>query len=125
MSFTIPAGYTLYTSSNNGNRVTYVHTTNTSAAPRYVSFSRVLPVWQKIANAMGWSIPSYRIQIAKGVLDVNGNPMPTKVTADLTLRWPNGHASNLADVVGDLNGIIDADGFAAAVAQGQYFPGQG
>lgn len=122
MPFSLPAKFKFFSANGNGNSVTYIANDNTTAEPRLVILNRVLPVWQRIAQAMGWSIPSYRVRVQYGVLDADGNPIATRVMADLTLRWPHGHGSKGSDVVTDLASIITATGFAEAVFGQQLFP---
>lgn len=122
MSYSMPAKFNFFSANGNGNTVTFIANDNTTAEPRIVILSRVLPVWQRIASAMGWSVPSYRVRVQYGVLNADGMPVATKVGADLTLRWPHGHGSKGGAVVTDLVSIITAAGFADAVFGQQLFP---
>lgn len=122
MPFTLPAKYKLFGVSNNGNTVTFSAIDGTVAEPRLLIVSRVIPVWQRIASAMGWSVPSYRIRIQHGVVDAAGNPIATRVGADLTFRWPQGHGSHGAAVVSDLIAILSLTDFPASAFGQQLFP---
>lgn len=122
MTFKLPVKYKLFGVSNNGNTVTFSTDTGTVSEPRLLIVSRVLPTWQRIANAMGWSVPSYRIRVQHGVLNADGSPIATRVGADLTLRWPQGHGSSGAAVVTDLVSVLSAVDFATAVFGQQLLP---
>lgn len=122
MSYTLPAKWKFFSANGNGNSVTFLTDASTTGEPQLAIISRVLPVWQRIASAMGWSVPSYRVRVQYGVLDANGNPIATRVGADLVFRWPHGHAVKGTDVVADLSAILGSAGFAAAVFGQQLLP---
>lgn len=81
----LPASFTLFGVSNNGNTVTYLRPGHTTRTPRLAIFKRTVPVY---LNGR-WSNPSYDVKIVAGVLDADGAPVPVKIQIGTDgIRWP-------------------------------------
>jgi len=121
MSFNLPSGWVFQSASNNGNTVTYALPGHTTEKPKLCVISRTIPVYNPKS---GWSIPSYRVRVIHGIVDVDGKPVETRTSADVTFRhsMASGGAAEGDAVVTEFASVISADGFAAAVFAGQQFP---
>lgn len=82
--------------SDREDQTTFTLTGHTVKKPRLAIFDRKVPV----VNGNGTSVPWYRIRIIEGVEDADGNVIPTRITCDLTIRWPLEAAP--ADVIADI-----------------------
>lgn len=92
---------------------------HTVAQPRLAIFDRKVPSF----NGNGSKVPSYRVRVVRGVVDAEGHALPTRVTADITIRWPLEAAP--ADVKSDMAAIAavlaDVD-FQGDVVDEQLLP---
>lgn len=82
--------------SSKEDQTTFTLTGHTVKRPYLAIFDRKVPV----VNGNGTSVPWYRIRIIRGVLDSAGDPIQTRVTCDVTIRWPLEALS--ADAIADI-----------------------
>lgn len=102
--FAIPVGWKFY-GANSGNQTTFTLPGHTVAEPHLAIFDRKVPVVQNGQS----TVPSYRVRIIRGVADPDGILLSTRITCDLTIRWPlqatpadiMADMASLAAVVGD------------------------
>lgn len=83
MDYKVPADWKVYGSSDNS--VTFILPGHTPLAPRLAIFDRRPPT----VSAGGISVPTYRVRIIEGSVGTDGNPIPTRITVDANIRWPN------------------------------------
>lgn len=122
MSFNVPATWSFYGSSADGNSITFVRVGNTVAEPRLMVINRTPPVFN--ARAGTWSVPTYRVRVIDGVLDADGKPDPTRTLSDCTFRSSVGSngAARGDENVADLLAVIDQPDFVAAAFTTLQFP---
>lgn len=115
MSIVLPAGYSFYGSSNNGNTVTYVHTSHSVKQPRTLVVKRTIPVFQ---NGV-FSKPSFDVKVVRGLIDASGAVLPTKLQVGTDgIRWDvNGAnlATEMASACADFAAVISNAGFDETV----------
>lgn len=115
--YVVPVGWKF--NGAQADQTTFTLPGHTVAQPRLAIFDRKVPSF----NGNGSAIPSYRVRIIRGVVDADGEPVPTRVTADITIRWPLEAAS--ADVQSDIAAIAatlsDVD-FQSDVVDEQLLP---
>lgn len=115
--YKLPEGYTFYGSAPD--QTTFVRTGHTSAEPNLAIFDR------KVSTLVGGqlTVPSYRARIIRGILDATGSPVTTRVTADLTIRWPAGtDVAVVKDVMARLGEILSDSDFQDDAASDQLLP---
>lgn len=94
-AFVVPTTWSFF-GNTGANQTTYTLPGHTVKQPHLAIFDRKVPSFGGSAS----QVPSYRIRIIRGVLDANGNLVATRITQDLTCRWPLEGA--LADVQADI-----------------------
>lgn len=118
----VPATWKQHSINSDGNSVTYTRPGHTVQQPKLAVVSRVIASYDQKRGT--WSVPSYRVRVFDGVLDVDGRPDPTRTLYDLQIRASIN--SNGAAVVGgvhsDFHLIIDQAGFATNAVGAQEFP---
>lgn len=123
MSFTVPATWAFFGSSNNGNTVQYTLPGHTAQSPRLAIFKRVPPVY---ANSK-WSKPSYDVKVVFGVVDADGLPVNPNIQVGTDgIRFPMvgvNVATLLAECVAAFSALVSESGFAEAI-YAQQFPTQ-
>lgn len=115
--FKMPSGYTFYGSAPD--QTTFVYTGHTSAEPNLAIFDR------KVSTLSGGqlTVPSYRARVIRGVTNGDGSPITTRITADVTLRWPPGADPALVkDVVARLGEILSDPNFQDDATSDQLLP---
>lgn len=121
MSFTVPATWAFFGSSNNGNTVQYTLPGHTAQSPRLAIFKRVPPVY---ANSK-WSKPSYDVKVVYGVVDADGLPVSPYIQVGTDgIRFPMvgvNVATLLQEACGVFATLVSETDFAAAV-YAQLFP---
>lgn len=122
MSYTLPTGWVLFGTSNDGNTVTYQRPGHTVKEPRLAVVSRVLPVYNSKSGK--WSTPHYRVRVFDGVLDALGVPSPTRTSFDSDSVYavnPDGSARGTS-VMTDALAILTDEGFIPAAFGDLSFP---
>lgn len=92
---------------------------HTPQNPKLALFDRKSPQ----VTAGGVSIPQFRVRIINGVSDSEGMPLLTRITADVTFRWPN--SADLTAVkaaVGLLGSVLSDSGFRESAIDLQLLP---
>lgn len=107
----LPANYSVYGTSANGDQLILQRSDASSLEPRYMTIDRKQASYNQ--KSQTFSIPTYRIRISRGLKNVDNVPIPEKMVADLTIRMPVGYDSQVDTLVGDLNGLIDNANFLA------------
>lgn len=117
----LPASFTLFGVSNNGNTITYLRAGHTTRTPRLAIFKRTVPVY---LNGR-WSNPSYDVKIVSGVLDADGAPVPVKIQIGTDgIRWPMVGVdvnSTFASALADFAAIMSEVGMDQTILS-QVFP---
>lgn len=115
MSIVIPANYSFYGSSNNGNTVTYVKTGHSVQKPLMLVIKRTIPSF----NNGVFSKPSFDVKVVRGLQDADGKPLATRLQVGTDgIRWDvNGAnlAAEINDAVADFAAVVGDAGFAANV----------
>lgn len=103
-SIKLPSGYTIYGYSNNGDTVTAYKDDSSSAAPHFIIIDRTRAAFNQ--QSMNWSVPTYRVRVIRGNVDVNGNPVTERTLADITFRSPVGKDPQIEPLIEDVRAII-------------------
>lgn len=122
MPFQVPATWRLFGASSDGSQQTYTRPGHTVQEPRLAIIDRTVAVFD--GNRGKWSVPTYRVRVADGVLDADGNPDPTRTLLDMTCRssLSSNGAARGDEVTADLLLIVDQTDFANAAFVTQEFP---
>lgn len=117
MPLDLPALSEFYSDSEN--QVTFILDGHTAENPRLLIFDRKPTVYQ---NGQ-FSTPSMRIRVLRGLSDADSQPISTKVTLDLTVRWPNGTtATDVTECLADLNTVLGSTSFVSELFTKQQLP---
>lgn len=112
---TLPAGYTFFGASNNGNTVTFIKTGHTVQKPLTLVMKRTIPTFQ---NGV-WSKPSFDVKVVRGLQDSDGKPLPTKLQIGTDgIRWDvngAGLAAEMAAAAADFAAVVGHADFDEAV----------
>lgn len=122
MAFVVPATWKRHSISNDGNSVTYTRPGHTVQKPKLAIVSRTVAQYDQ--NRKTWSVPSFRVRVFDGVLNVDGQPDPTRTLYDLTVRASlnsNG-AAVVDDVHSDFLVVVNQEDFAENAVGSQDFP---
>lgn len=112
----LPASYTLYGSSNDGNTVTFVKEGSTVQKPLFLVVTRKGSSFNQ--GTQSWSVPQIDYKVSRGLLTADNMPQPSKEIGTISVRHPvTGTDTDLDAVVGDLKALVNDPGFATAVKQ--------
>lgn len=115
MSINLPADYSFFGASNNGNTVSFVKTGHTVQKPLMLVVKRTIPTFQNGA----FSKPSFDVKVVRGLVDSVGATLPTKLQVGTDgIRWDvNGAnlATEMAAAVADFSAVVSHVDFAQTV----------
>lgn len=116
-NYVVPVDFSF--NGSTADQTTFLLAGHTVAEPRLAIFDRKVPSF----NGNGSKVPSYRVRIVRGVTDTDGEVVATRVTADVTIRWPLEAVP--ADVIADiaqLSAILADVDFQTDVVNEQRLP---
>lgn len=117
----LPAGYAVHGISNNGNTLTAIKTaTSTAAQPQLLVIDRSEATYNQ--GQKKFSVPTYRVRVIRGQVDVDGNPVPERLLVDATFRTPIGSDSEHAELHTDFVAMVNQTGFVADALGDHFFP---
>lgn len=117
----LPAGYTIYGESNNGNTLTAVKTAeNTAAKPVIMIIDRSEPTWNSSRET--FSVPTYRVRVMRGTIDADGKPKPERLMVDANFRTPVGSDDEHGVLLTDFLAIVNHVDFQADGMGDRIFP---
>jgi hypothetical protein len=122
MPFTVPATWSKFSTSGDGQSETYTRPGHTVKEPRLAIISRTIATFDAARGT--WSVPGYRVRVFDGVLNSDGQPDPTRTLVDATFRSSlnSDGASRGDEVVSDFLLIVDQADFVGAAFGSQEFP---
>lgn len=99
---------------DNGNSRTYTTSGHTAVLPKLVIQKR------KVASSAEGS-SSITVSVVHGTEDASGNPLASRVAADVSFRFPlNGASADVAAVLAVLKDIVAGDEFANSVSTQEW-----
>lgn len=117
MPLDLPVSSEYYSDSEN--QVTYILNGHTAEAPKLLIFDRKPSVYQ---NGQ-FSIPTVRIRVLEGLVDSEDKPLATKITFDLTIRWPHGASTTtIGSRLADLSTVLGSVDFVTELVEKQQLP---
>lgn len=116
----VPTGYRIHGTSNNGSTLTLQKEGSTAAKPKLIILDRTEAKFNQASKA--FSVPSTRMRVLCGVVDVDGNPKPERLLADVSFRTPIGSESDQAAWFADFKAFINDDDTLGLFIQQQSFP---
>lgn len=116
----IPASYTRFGSSNDGNQVTYRRDNATAAKPRIIILDRAEPVFNSKTGT--FSVPSLKLRVLVGTVDQDGQPKPERLLFEGNFRTPIGSEADIAEWKSDVQAIIADSSFWTDVVEKHAFP---
>lgn len=115
---TLPVGWSEF-GRNGSDSVTFTRPGHTVTAPRLAIFDRKLPV----SNGNGFSVPSYRVRLIDGHLDIDGNPLKERSIVEVTVRQPVGaSATPITTSIADVAAILADAAFVDDATVDYMFP---
>lgn len=118
--FQLPEGYTVYSVSNNGNELIAYKDDSTSANPHFIVLNRTAPAW--IRQSGRFSVGTVRVRVVRGLTDLDGNPIESRVLVDAQFNVPVGHDPEVAPLLADFLAMVNQeDGFEEFVTK-RFFP---
>lgn len=109
----IPSSYALYGQNGNGNEFVFRKDDSSTSAPHLLILNRSEPVWN--AKLGRFTVSSLRVRVIRGVVDLEGNPIQTRVIFDGAFNFPPGHESEVDPLLTDVKEIINSLDFADVV----------
>lgn len=117
----LPAGYTIFGTSNNGNTLTAVKAAESTAAkPVLMVIDRTAPSYNQATGK--FSVPVYRVRVIRGVLDADGNPKIERLMIDANIRTPVGTDAEHGTLLADFLAFVDQVDFVAGAVGDHLFP---
>lgn len=117
----LPTGYAVHGYSNNGNTLTAIKTaTSTAAKPILLVIDRSEAVYNQAQKK--FSVPTYRVRVIRGVVDIDGNPVQERLLVDATFRTPVGTDAEHAELHADFVSMVTQAGFVADALGDHFFP---
>lgn len=117
MANIIPSTWSLF--ANNGNQIQFLLPGHTVQKPRMCLFQRTIPS----TSGSGPTTPAIRVRIVEGILDADGKPIATKISADVTIR--NDVRATTSTVVADvveLGRLLSNSAFVTQMVGQQILP---
>jgi len=107
--YTLPSGFTVFRTSNNGDQLTAQKDSTTSAKPKLIILDRSAAVFN--SGTQSYSVPEFRVRVMTGTVDSDGMPRQERLLADMRFRTPIGSETDAAEWKADILALLNESDF--------------